>query len=142
MTVVFTNVNGEFCLPCLLFSSGTDMYGYSLEHLYRTPMISFTRVTTLFKVHSSQASHLTAKVKSSAFVERYERSEPDEVEQLQYRHSEMAQEDTVKLKSITNCLVFCGKQKIHSMHIVEMIGNPAMRTQVLLTGTLAIVKIT
>ena len=99
--------DGGFCVPCLLFPSGARQ-----GQLTASPMTNFKKATTLLEKHSQQRSHLDAMAKLGQFQAVYVSGKADVAAQLLDVHQTQAKENEQKLKSIIDCIIFCGKQNI------------------------------
>lgn len=99
--------NGGFCLPCSLFPAGADQ-----GQLTAAPLTNFKKATTLLQKHREQRSHLDSVVKFQQFQAIVVDGKPDVADQLEGASETQQRQNDEKLKSLLDCIVFCGKQNI------------------------------
>lgn len=113
--------DGGFCLPCVLFPCGA-----SQGQLTATPMQNFKKATTLFGKHPDQKGHKDSLAKFGQFKAIYVAGKADVADQLEDAHQLQARDNEEKLKSIIDCVLFCGRQCISLRgHRNEVLDNNA-----------------
>ena len=60
-------VNGGFCINCILFGQVTDGSASDLGVLTSRPLTNFTKAINILNEHSNKATHLMATTKASNF---------------------------------------------------------------------------
>ena len=103
--------DGGYCLPCILFSPGSQTAG-NRGVLVRTPFKRWTKVSDVCRGHEQLKYHLDAQVAFEAFKSNMIRPEKSVASQLDGQRAEQLRKNQELIKSIAKTVHFCGKQGI------------------------------
>ena len=103
--------DGGYCLPCVLFSPGSQTAG-NRGVLVRTPFKRWTKVSDVCRGHEQLKYHLDAQVAFEAFKSNMIRPEKSVASQLDGQRAEHLRKNQELIKSIAKTVHFCGKQGI------------------------------
>ena len=109
------SLDGEFCMPCVLFATKASVWRCSFGCLVETPFQDFKKAlgkNGVIVTHEQKDYHNVSMLRISSFKE-HERNAASriDVQMLQRQESEFSF-NKAALESIADCLVYCGKQGI------------------------------
>ena len=102
--------NGGFCLPCVLCAKSTT--NSALGPLVTYPMTNFTQAKEVLKQHDKQATHTASMLDATDFTTRMKHGRLSVNELLLSQSALQVEENRMKLKSILETVILCGKQNI------------------------------
>ena len=104
-------VNGGFCLPCIIFAS-SGYRGSDPGILVSRPLTSFTKVLEELHKHVSKQHHKHAVLRSDNFLKVMTHQQTDVRAQLDQAMADRLASNRQKLSSIFKTIVLCGRQNI------------------------------
>ena len=101
-------LDGAFCVPCVLFCQNRAGKG----HFVNNPFRSWHKKSEKCKTHETSQYHQEALCLADSFLRSVESPETTTVAMLEKRKMENIERNRAILKSITEAIVFCGRQCI------------------------------
>ena len=105
-------VNGGFCLPCVLFAAKCGYHSSEPGLLVQRPLTKFGKALELLRKHSEKEHHKLAVVRSDGFISVFSGHQHSLQCQLDKVMAERIATNRERLKSIVNTVVLCGRQNI------------------------------
>ena len=124
-------MNGGFCLPCVLFAKHSSDFG----QLVSRPLTVFTTAANRLREHDKKAYHRNALMDADTFLRVYNQKQATVEQQIMSAHQQQIQKNRKILVSLVETIAFCGRQNIalrghhneDSAHLLseeEQSGNP------------------
>ena len=104
-------VNGGFCLPCVIFAS-SGYRGSGPGVLVSRPLTAFTKALEVLNKHMGKQYHKDAVLRSDKFLKVMTHQQTDVRSQLNQAMAERVASNRKKLSSIFKTIVLCGRQNI------------------------------
>ena len=104
-------VNGGYCLPCILFAS-TGYQGSTPGVLVNRPLTAFNKALELLRKHADKEHHKAAVVRADEFKKTMSNQQPSIQIRLNRALAERVAINRQKLESIMKTVVLCGRQNI------------------------------
>ena len=127
--VYSVEVNGGFCINCILFGQVTDGSASDLGVLTSRPLVNFTKAMSILSEHSTKATHLTATTKASDFLSVMEGGQQPIRQQIHHGLASRIRANCAKLASIIKIIILCGRQNLplrsNKDNITELEKNPS-----------------
>ena len=117
--------NGGYCLPCVLFARSV---GADLGVLVTKPLINFRKALEILRVHAERMYHKTAVVSLESFQNVMTNAQQSVAHQLNIASQQQITSNRLKLRSIVETILLCGRQNIplrgHRDGIYDVEMNP------------------
>ena len=97
-------VDGGFCLPCVLFATKEN-----LGVLVNTPFRRWTKVSDICGQHQQKNYHSDAQLKYDKFVTNQRQPEKNIESQISVQRQEVITQNREVIKSVSKCVEVCGK---------------------------------
>ena len=103
--------NGAYCRACALFAP-EGVRGQRLGVLVTEPFCMWTKQSSVFERHEKHEYHHTAVLKMQEFIKACETPSRNIANRLNKEREEQIYRNTEVMKSLFECILFCGTQGI------------------------------
>ena len=103
--------SGGYCLPCVLFSTGS-YHSSEPGMLVTRPMTNFKKALESLRKHSGKEHHLSSIVRRDDFLKVMSNQQPAISSVLSQTTADQIAKNRLKLASIIKTIVLCGRQNI------------------------------